>query len=100
NQLQSLVPAVAALAPELSPEQAQAALGRVLDAIANTTFPPALQSLAQAVAALAPRLTPEPAQAAFAQVPAAWGWAAIEKEAAEVVNAMAAIRSKFKEAKS
>ncbi len=66
DQLQALAQAVQALAPRLGPEQAQAALAPVLDAIKGTTDPGQLRALAQAVQALAPRLGPEQAQAALA----------------------------------
>ena len=65
-QLQALAQAVQTLGP--TPEQAQAALGPVLDAIRKTTDPDQLQALAQAVQTLGPKLTPEQAQAALGPV--------------------------------
>ena len=49
-------------------EQAQAALGHVLDAIGKTTGSDPLGALARAVQALAPKLTAEQAQAALGRV--------------------------------
>ena len=51
-----------------SPNQAQAALGPVLEAIAKTTDSNRLGPLAQVAAALAPKLTPNQAQAALGPV--------------------------------
>ena len=55
--------AVQALAPKLGPEQAQAALPRLLSAIKfSGDSPPTLRALAQAVEALAPKLDSEQAK--------------------------------------
>ena len=50
---------VEALPVPLSPEQAQGALGAVLEAMRGTTDPSALTTLAPVVEALAPKLSPE-----------------------------------------
>jgi hypothetical protein len=62
------VRAVEALASKLTAEQAQAALGRGLDAMRGTTDPYALRLLAQAVQALPVQLTAEQAQAALGAI--------------------------------
>ena len=61
---QALAGAVQARAPKLTPAQARAALGPVLDKVGSATDPEALRALAGAVGALAPKLSAEAAEAA------------------------------------
>ena len=67
-QRQYLVEAVQALAPQLTAEQAQAMLGRVLDAIGKTTDADWLETTVPAVPALNARLTAEQTPAALGRV--------------------------------
>ena len=66
--LQTVAEAVQALAPQLTPEQALAALSPVLDAAGQITNYDQVQALASAVQSLAPKLTPEQAQTALGPV--------------------------------